>query len=251
MTPTLLLTLLLTLLAGCTTDVVSLDDECDECVADSDVDTDTDTDSDSDADSDADSDTDSDADVPTDADGDGYDTAPVDCDDSDATVYPGAPEVCDDKDNDCDGYVDEGDVCEDEPQLSVTITTPGANVYGSMICHVEYIEEDLDNRLEDGDWGSWERSWVENWVSETTLESDPGIIDGIRLNCTLCPDELTLAEEPSGTTAEAMGCTWTGYGSSSSESRINGAVATWYFDETFSAEPLYVSGGTSVLVDLR
>ncbi len=32
----------------------------------------------------------------------------LDCDDSDPTVYPGATEVCDGKDNNCDGYVDEG-----------------------------------------------------------------------------------------------------------------------------------------------
>ncbi len=43
-----------------------------------------------------------------DQDGDGYSTAggvcgPVDCDDTDASVHPGATEVCDGKDTDCDG----------------------------------------------------------------------------------------------------------------------------------------------------
>jgi hypothetical protein len=51
----------------------------------------------------------------TDADGDGFDIT-SDCDDSDATVNPGATEICDDLDNDCDGSVDEGagtDWCAD------------------------------------------------------------------------------------------------------------------------------------------
>ena len=53
--------------------------------------------------------------VGTDADGDGYyDDANGgdDCDDTDATVNPGAAEVCGDTiDNDCNGYVDDGCSC--------------------------------------------------------------------------------------------------------------------------------------------
>ncbi len=38
----------------------------------------------------------------------GYVTDDTDCDDTDNTIYPNAPEVCDGKDNDCDGNIDEG-----------------------------------------------------------------------------------------------------------------------------------------------
>ena len=42
-----------------------------------------------------------------DADGDGYTEDEGDCNDTNASVYPGAPEVCDMVDNDCDDQVDE------------------------------------------------------------------------------------------------------------------------------------------------
>lgn len=48
--------------------------------------------------------------VGQDMDGDGYSVASGDCDDRDATVYPGATEVQDFQDNDCDGQIDEGTV---------------------------------------------------------------------------------------------------------------------------------------------
>jgi len=35
-----------------------------------------------------------------------------DCDDENAAAFPGNEEICDQVDNDCDGEVDEGDVCE-------------------------------------------------------------------------------------------------------------------------------------------
>lgn len=49
----------------------------------------------------------------TDADRDGYAVqgggcGPVDCDDTDPSIHPGAAEVCDGKDNNCNGQIDEG-----------------------------------------------------------------------------------------------------------------------------------------------
>ena len=49
-----------------------------------------------------------DPDCQVDADGDGWTTCDGDCNDGDASVYPGATEVCDGVDNDCNGQIDEG-----------------------------------------------------------------------------------------------------------------------------------------------
>ena len=42
----------------------------------------------------------------------GYVTDATDCDDAEASAYPGADEVCDDVDNDCDGTVDNDDALD-------------------------------------------------------------------------------------------------------------------------------------------
>jgi len=52
-----------------------------------------------------------------DHDGDGWSVCDGDCNDEDNFMYPGHPEICTDgKDNDCNGYIDQGDLaCQEQP----------------------------------------------------------------------------------------------------------------------------------------
>lgn len=63
-----------------------------------------------------------------DDDGDGLGELDGDCDDRDRFVAPGAAEVCDLRDNDCDGAVDEEDVCAAAARAGVTCPLSFADV---------------------------------------------------------------------------------------------------------------------------
>ena len=81
-----------------------------------------------------------------DSDGDGFTPNEGDCDDSDDTVYPGAPELCDGKDNNCNGEVDEG------VQTAFYIDADGdgygaagsAPIYGCSAPIEGYVDNNLD-----------------------------------------------------------------------------------------------------------
>ena len=94
-----------------------------------------------------------------DADGDGYITCDygtdeVDCDDTDAAVYPGAPDLCDEvEDNDCDGSADPQEVdddgdgyseCEDDCDDADAAVKPGA----VEIC--DGVDNDCNGTADDG-----------------------------------------------------------------------------------------------------
>lgn len=67
-----------------------------------------------------------------DEDGDGAPSG-ADCDDRDATVYPGASEICDEIDNDCDALVDEADPDLDASTLVTTYADQDGDGYGDPL----------------------------------------------------------------------------------------------------------------------
>jgi len=84
-----------------------------------------------------------------DGDGDGYSVC-VDCDDSDATTYPGATEACDFLDNDCDGLVDND--CMEEPggyYFQADFAATGGLGPGTVSAEIEWVMlEDVYNYVE-------------------------------------------------------------------------------------------------------
>lgn len=86
----------------------------------------------------------------------GYVRLDGDCDDTDASVYPGATEALDDVDNNCDGTVDDG--C----------------AFTATLFHDEYTSEESDGYVPSPFWiFAWYEGYSDTWTSITWSVSDP------------------------------------------------------------------------------
>jgi len=132
-----------------------------------------------------------------DLDGDGYSTAGgncglLDCDDTDANVFPGASEICDGKDSNCDGFkpASEADADHDGVPLCAgdcNDNDPTINPNVMENCS-DGIDNDCDSRVDAAD----SDCLVPQCGTRTTPRDAPHLAPLLNPDGTIHPDETSL-----------------------------------------------------------
>jgi hypothetical protein len=99
----------------------------------------------------------------TDADGDGISHCDGDCDDTRASIHPGAAEICNALDDDCDGLVDEDELGEDVDADGIH------NLCDNCRETLNPIQADVD---EDGAGDACDNCWTDRNPSQSDVDDD-------------------------------------------------------------------------------
>ncbi len=92
--------------------------------------------------------------IDTDSDGDGFGDGlacnPVDCDDANTLIYPGAPEICDGIDDNCSGVPDDGDPALMCPPTTGGVVTTACSAATCIITQCAANQYDVDGDYSNG-----------------------------------------------------------------------------------------------------
>ena len=145
-----------------------------------------------------------------DADGDGYAGCAGDCDDTEASVLPGATEIEDGLDNDCDGAVDNGTEAYDDDGDGTSEREGDCNdadvdVSPAGTEDVDGVDDDCDGTVDDGTDaydddgdGFTERGGDCDDAAASSSPGAPEVADGVDNDCDGTLDEGTSAGDDDG-----------------------------------------------------
>ncbi|MCO4772676.1 MAG: hypothetical protein KDA24_21775 [Deltaproteobacteria bacterium] len=144
-----------------------------------------------------------------DQDGDGVTTCAGDCDDGDATVYPGASELVDGVDQDCDGTVDEGTTAYDDDGDGISEDDGDCNDADDSVS--PDASETLGNGIDDDCDGTVDQGTTDldfdgyamlggdcDDGNPTVFPGAPELVDGVDNDCDGQVDEGTTATDDDG-----------------------------------------------------
>ena len=148
----------------------------------------------------------------------------TDCDDSDASVWPGAIELCNGGDDDCDGMTDEADAADALTfYLDADGDSYGRGDWTTMACSAPagYVADDSD--CDDGD--------------DAVYPGASEICNGVDDDCDLRPDDADAGLDTTSATTWSRDADADGYGTKTTQSTSCVAPTGYVEDDSRNSSP--------------